>query len=247
MAHPAGVGSAAPADASPARARATPFVGIAASGDTGDFVAVLGRFLPNLDAGGSDAAGVLFSGMPRMSARKVKPAQPGGALCHCGRPLGHTGRHVGSSPQRRDAPRSSKRAKFTTAIEAEIQERHATIAKLQSELREREERLRNAKEELAPLTALYDVYRNRALPAPETPVTPSPAPVATSVPTPSPPTKSARVVLADPGAPIEADLATIHAWSVQRGIPCTTWDDLPGVNRKREQLGLPTFKRKFSR
>ncbi len=57
---------------------------------------------------------------------------------------------------------------------------------------------------------------------PETPVTPPPAPAqATSVPTPSPPTKSARVVPADPGAPIEADLATIHAWSVQRGgIPC---------------------------
>lgn len=177
--------------------------------------------------------------------KREKPPQ--GALCHCGRPLGHTGRHVGSPLRRSDAPRPTRRAKFTAAIEAEIQERHATIAKLQSEMREREELLRNAKEELAPLTALYDVYRNRALPAPGPRATPVPA---TSAPAPSAPVKSTaapRPLPADPSEPIEADLATINAWSAQRGIPCKTWDDLGAVNRKREQLGLPSFKRKFGR
>ena len=46
--------------------------------------------------------------------------------------------------------------------------------------------------------------------------------------------------------PVEADFQQVRNWAVQRGLLFETWDDdLPRVNRKREQLGLPVFKRKF--
>jgi len=53
----------------------------------------------------------------------------------------------------------------------------------------------------------------------------------------------------DPAAyePIEADLATIAAWAGPRGLTVKTWDDLPAVNRRREHLRLPPFKRAFRR
>lgn len=49
------------------------------------------------------------------------------------------------------------------------------------------------------------------------------------------------------GEPILVDLAAVATWSGPRGLPCQTWDDLPAINRKREQLGLPRFARAFRR
>lgn len=45
--------------------------------------------------------------------------------------------------------------------------------------------------------------------------------------------------------PIEVDLDQVRTWASQRGLQFRDWDDLPGVNRKREQLGQATFKRKL--
>jgi hypothetical protein len=42
-------------------------------------------------------------------------------------------------------------------------------------------------------------------------------------------------------APFEA----IHAWAAGRGIEFRTWDDLPVVNRKREDLGAVRFSRDY--
>jgi hypothetical protein len=81
------------------------------------------------------------------------------------------------------------------------------------------------------------------------------------VPTPSKPTapqpKSRMEALAmvsrsispqpafDPGDPVAADFNQVGHWAGQRGLQFSTWDDLPAVNRKREALSLPPFKRSF--
>lgn len=102
--------------------------------------------------------------MPRATAQ----TPPGGARCHCGRVLGHSGRHVGS-PAKRNPDAPPRRAKFATAVESQIKDCHARIAALKAQARAAEAQLRQAEEELKPLVALHDVYRNRALPAPEAP------------------------------------------------------------------------------
>ena len=46
--------------------------------------------------------------------------------------------------------------------------------------------------------------------------------------------------------PVEADFQQVRDWAIKHGICFETWDDdLPRVNRKRESLSLPIFKRKF--
>jgi hypothetical protein len=49
----------------------------------------------------------------------------------------------------------------------------------------------------------------------------------------------------DPGDPVAADFNQVGHWAGQRGLQFSTWDDLPAVNRKREALSLPPFKRSF--
>lgn len=106
---------------------------------------------------------------------------------------------------------------------------------------------------LTPVTPLPPVV---AL-APPPIVRPAEPPKAAPKPIPAPATKPSRAeVLAKIGAvnvelpishgkPIVADHATVKSWAAQRGLPFVTWDDLPRVNSKREQLGLMPFARAF--
>lgn len=50
----------------------------------------------------------------------------------------------------------------------------------------------------------------------------------------------------DPGEPIAADFEQVRQWADQRGMAFSSWDDLPAVNRKRDTLGIATFKRRFA-
>lgn len=51
-----------------------------------------------------------------------------------------------------------------------------------------------------------------------------------------------------PGAaPIAVEFEQVRRWAGERGMQFRTWEDLPQVNRKREQLGQATFKRNFPR
>lgn len=50
----------------------------------------------------------------------------------------------------------------------------------------------------------------------------------------------------DPGEPIAVDFDQVRQWAAQRGITFSSWDDLPAVNRKRDALGIATFKRRFA-
>lgn len=45
--------------------------------------------------------------------------------------------------------------------------------------------------------------------------------------------------------PIVADFDQIQVWAFARGAKFDSWDDLPGINRRRERIGLPDFARKY--
>lgn len=43
----------------------------------------------------------------------------------------------------------------------------------------------------------------------------------------------------------EADFEQVRQWAGERGLRFETWDDLPRINAKADQLGIAGFKRKF--
>ena len=109
-----------------------------------------------------------------------------------------------------------------------------------------------------------------APPAPKTvpikPSAPPPRPVTTSPTAPSapapkkPPLTRAEAMKASAASwktpmpahpsleePISVDFEQVRSWAGARGINFEEWDDLPVVNRKREYLGLPLFKRSFAK
>ena len=45
--------------------------------------------------------------------------------------------------------------------------------------------------------------------------------------------------------PAVANFQTVLSWAAARSIQFTSWDDLPVVNRKRDEFGLPHFAREF--
>jgi hypothetical protein len=61
----------------------------------------------------------------------------------------------------------------------------------------------------------------------------------------------ARTAPADPpevtAEPVEAGFDVVAQWAGPRGITFASWEDLPRVNSKREDHGLPTFKRRMTR
>jgi hypothetical protein len=46
--------------------------------------------------------------------------------------------------------------------------------------------------------------------------------------------------------PQEVDFNQVVAWAAVRNIRFKSWDDLPAINRRREEFELPTFKRKLA-
>lgn len=83
--------------------------------------------------------------------------------CHCGRPLRHTGRCIGGPAKLGDGKIAGKLASL---VNLEITATHAEIARLQTEIAERSRAMHAAKAKLAPLTALADTYKVKAISGP---------------------------------------------------------------------------------
>lgn len=170
-------------------------------------------------------------------------------LCHCGRPLRHTGRHIGYHPPAVNAavPVTGRKTKLRTMVEQEIKTCHASIVRLKDEIRSRQAELLDVEAKLQPLIALLNVYRDLALPAPERP------PAAATVPA-KPVAVNRQPVAHEAGPeddeadfePQEVEFNQVVAWAAVRNIRFKSWDDLPAINRRREEFELPTFKRKLA-
>jgi hypothetical protein len=258
--------------------------------------------------------------------RHVSAKTTAGKLCYCGRAFGHTGRHV-NSPVKIDPG-----ARLLDKARAEIDRHHAAIAKLKSEIRERQDALLTVESRLSPLVEFVSAWADvpalsapRLMAAPPAPVVNrAPADVAppglhvqpveesrsspSSVPAvaapalkcdgpdatpltvtdPHVPTVSTRCstcrrfrpgiefiegigkcadcrakagktapgasafrtvvpAAAEPADPVEAGFEAVAAWAAPRGISLLSWEDLPRVNRKREDLGLALFKRQMAK
>ncbi len=82
-------------------------------------------------------------------------------------------------------------------------------------------------------------------PVPTPPALDAPAALASPLaPAPAaPPAPAAVAASAPPSAPSadHASFATIARWAAERGLPFSYASDLPRVNAKRHQLGLPSF------
>jgi hypothetical protein len=183
-------------------------------------------------------------------------------MCQCGRPLNHTGRHIGY--RNGETPMvSSRNGKLRAAVEAELKLCHALIVRLKAELRDRQALLRETEVKLAPLNALLAVYRDLALPAPaltqnstsESAITPSPIVPASPArrftdPFERNPHRAHEVAVDDDEAnyePVEVSFAQVVAWAAVRNLAFKTWDDLRTINARREEFELPPFKRKLGR
>lgn len=185
------------------------------------------------------------------------------ALCYCGRPFGHTGRHIGSpqrldgqAPQAKATPKAKaapgSKSKLRAMVEREIQDCHASIVRLKGEIRDRQNELLDAETKLKPLVALLDVYRDLALPGPErkAPALPVATPRDDMPRRPEAPKPAASLANESDNEadfePVEVEFNQLQKWAAARNMPCKTWDDLPAINRRREEFELPCFKRKLN-
>lgn len=155
--------------------------------------------------------------------------------CYCGRPLRHTGRHVGS-PQNKTEAGSLKRHKLVGMVEAEIAGVHATISSLKNEIKTKQSALLDAEVKLQPLRALLEAYDNKRIAAPV--ITPKLVSMP-AVTTPEEPDDDTDF------EPVLADFEKIQKWANVRNLHFKTWSDLPAINQHCERHMLPTFKRKF--
>ena len=199
--------------------------------------------------------------------------KPNGAVCFCGRPAGHTGRHIGHSPAAKAGKptKAEPGQKLRAIVAGEISRHHTNIARLKQVLRSAQDELLATESRLGPLVALAEAYDLPALPAPEKPaktvappldtkpaIAPSaPHPPKTVAPQPTSradalnrvaaaiPSRAPAVVQADSDGAIEADFEMVQAWATPRSLVFREWDDLPRVNAKREALSFPPFKRKL--
>ena len=167
--------------------------------------------------------------------------------CHCGRPLGHTGKHIGFKSVPKTTPAEPRKHKVVVIVEAEIAAHHATIVRLKREIAVKQHELLDAEIKLKPLLALLEAYDNKQIthdkPAAPIAVKPTsfPSPVPFSLLRPA----SDPIATEDDFEPIEADFNTVRRWAAVRGMPFKDWNDLPGINKRREEFELAPFKRKF--
>ena len=170
------------------------------------------------------------------------------AKCHCGRPLHHTGRHIGFKIEKIDgAPPKKKRIDLVPHLESEVAAVQADIGRLKREIRERQNALLDAEVKLKPLVALLEAYQNKRItgPAEQTQMN-----VVAVVPTPITPQYPVASLASDTDneddfAPIEADFNQIKRWADVRALNFRSWDDLRTINQHREKFELPPFKKKF--
>jgi len=173
-------------------------------------------------------------------------AQTVEAKCYCGRPLGHTGRHIGGLNKKTlGSPKGIRSPKFMGMIEAEIAGLHQMIGKLKSEIRAKQHALLDAEFKLKPLAALLEAYQNKRI---EGPVVASSSQVQQThlaVVAERPPPKPVTDATEDDFEPVEVTFEAVKRWAAQRNLTFKTWDDLRAINQRREQFELPPFKKKL--
>lgn len=176
------------------------------------------------------------------------PAARQETKCYCGRPLGHTGRHIGFKVPTVDGVKQSK---LVPALEAELAECHRDISRLKREIRDRQSALLDAEAKLRPLVALLEVYQNKRIagPAPETKLTVVAQPLSLPVAIVSKPVLDPvldKTVLTEADSdPIGVSFNDVQRWAAVRNLVFKSWDDLPKINKRREEFELAPFKRKF--
>lgn len=167
------------------------------------------------------------------------------AKCHCGRTLGHRGRHIGFKVKKIDGvPPKKKRINLVPHLESEVAAVQADIGRLKREIRDRQNALLDAEVKLKPLVALLEAYQNKRIVGPATQAQINVVAVA---PTSQYPAASlaSDTDNEDDFAPIEADLNQVQKWAAVRNLPFKTWDDLRTINMHREKFELPPFKKKL--
>lgn len=186
-------------------------------------------------------------------------------LCRCGRPLGHVGRHLnGLSPIKNSqapggaaASPTNRNHKLRLMIEAEIKATQENIGKLKATIRVNQGFLTAEQAKLPALLQCVEALDNKRLPAPGVNASThhmqaiGPAPSApifqTTATVRQPLHPTAETGVADTDGAILADYGVVLKFSMIRGLKFESWDDLPSINRKREDLNMPTFKRQMSR
>ena len=163
--------------------------------------------------------------------------------CYCGRPLGHTGRHIGYRVPDADGV---KQHKLVPALEAEVANCHRDIARVKREIHDAQTALLDAETKLRPLVALLAVYQNKRIEGPGTQLAVVTQPPAQTMPMiVSDPVLDKPVLTEDDSVPIEMNFTAVAKWCDIRKLRFISWDDLPTINRYREKFELAPFKRKF--
>lgn len=188
---------------------------------------------------------------------------PLSGLCSCGRPAGHTGRHVGSTLVKK-APRPARAAaddKLLKWVEKDIARVAAERVALKQAVRAKQDQLVSIETRLVALQAFRDGLAASAV-APVSshpdilPPDPKPATVLAGVmvspPPPPPPLPvkpkasfAAPHIIDEDYAPVAVTFSKVSAWAMVRKLKFSSWDDLPAINARREAFELPPFKRAF--
>lgn len=128
-------------------------------------------------------------------------------------------------------------------LEAEVAATQVAIGKLKALLRATQDKLVAEQAKLPALLECVAVLDNKRLPAPPSPQS---APIfqttAARHPLQAIPAYEETGV-ADADGAILADYGVVLKFAMSRSMKFESWDDLPSVNRKREDLDMPTFKR----
>lgn len=172
------------------------------------------------------------------------------ALCHCGLALRHRGWHKGSKRQQAlgtpAASPSHRNQKLRLLLESEIKASQEAIGKLKAMIRVNQDLLAAEQARLPSLLQCAEALDNKRLPAPE-PSRPAPAIFQTTAARHVTEVVQEEAQVPNQDGIIAADFGTILKFAMTRGLKFESWDDLPRVNRKREDLNLPTYARKMAR
>lgn len=183
-------------------------------------------------------------------------------LCHCGRPAGHRGPHLGTQGHHRSKVSPIEREQMALLDQQKLL--CGVIVDAQAELVLIDKKL----EALKPVMALY-AEAPAALPRPLSVKEPDlrtvasgtgdqadaggrgepcgisagPLPVVRTAVEQAPPGPKPAVApkTSKDYAPQAVDLDQLRTWAANRGVECNSWADLAAVNAKREHLELPLF------
>lgn len=129
-------------------------------------------------------------------------------------------------------------------LEAEVAATQVAIGKLKALLRATQDKLVAEQAKLPALLECVAVLDNKRLPAPPSPQS---APIFQTTAARHPTPAYEETGVADADGAILADYGVVLKFAMSRSMKFESWDDLPSVNRKREDLNMPTFKRQMSR